>query len=247
MLQRWRYFHQYKAAVSSIRPSHYLHPTVFKELDTNLHISSRLLEFHSKTLIPLIGLAVEITGWFLWNLILSAIYQRTVGPIIVRDEFIHNFGPRLSWWTSLVLGLVTPIIMELAVQAVRRVYFPTDQDLMQRIEKDANSKQILKKYAMDGGGDVEAGNTQGIELEEMRLPSDQREEGVTLLADHGREAERSQSPQPVNAVPRRSFHELGQRRSLRVSHDDYRPPSFTPLVEEGENALEEVDTRRERG
>ncbi|OPB37212.1 P-type ATPase [Trichoderma guizhouense] len=202
-----------------------------------------LLEFHSKTLIPLIGLAVEITGWFLWNLILSAIYQRTIGPIIVRDEFIHNFGPRLSWWTSLVLGLVTPIIMELAVQAVRRVYFPTDQDLMQRIEKDANSKEILKKYAMDGGADVEAGNTQGIELEEMRLPSDQREEGVTLLADH----DRSQSPQPVSAVSRRSFHELGQRRSLRVSHDDYRPPGFTPLVEEGENALEEVDTRRERG
>ncbi|KAJ4864011.1 cation transport ATPase (P-type) domain-containing protein [Trichoderma breve] len=202
-----------------------------------------LLEFHSKTLIPLIGLAIEITGWFLWNLILSAIYQRTVGPIIVRDEFIHNFGPRLSWWTSLVLGLVTPIIMELAVQAVRRVYFPTDQDLMQRIEKDANSKEILKKYAMDGGADVEAGNTQGIELEEMRLPSDQREEGVTLLADH----DRSQSPQPVSAVSRRSFHELGQRRSLRVSHDDYRPPGFTPLVEEGENALEEVDTRRERG
>lgn len=215
----------------------------FKELDTNLHISYRLLEFHSKTLIPLIGLAVEITGWFLWNLILSAIYQRTVGPIIVRDEFIHNFGPRLSWWTSLVLGLVTPIIMELAVQAVRRVYFPTDQDLMQRIEKDANSKEILKKYAMDGGADVEAGNTQGIELEEMRLPSDRREEGVTLLADH----DRSQSPQPVSAVSRRSFHELGQRRSLRVSHDDYRPPGFTPLVEEGENALEEVDTRRERG
>ncbi|KAL7914975.1 hypothetical protein GGI35DRAFT_165130 [Trichoderma velutinum] len=212
-----------------------------------INVKLLLLEFHSKTLIPLIGLAIEITGWFLWNLILSVIYQRTIGPIIVRDEFIHNFGPRLSWWTSLVLGLVTPIIMELAVQAVRRVYWPTDQDLMQRIEKDANSKEILKKYAMDGGADVEAGNTQGIELEEMRLQSDEREEGLTLLADHNREAERSQSPQPVSAVSRRSFHELGQRRSLRVSHDDYRPPGFTPLVEEGEYPLEEVDTRRERG
>ncbi|UKZ46133.1 hypothetical protein TrVGV298_000331 [Trichoderma virens] len=178
-----------------------------------INVKLLLLEFHSKTLIPLLGLAVEITGWFLWNLILSTIYQRTVGPIIVRDEFIHNFGPRLSWWTSLVLGLVTPIIMELVVQAVRRVYWPTDQDLMQRIEKDANSKEILKKYAADGGGDLEAGDTQGIELEEMGLQTDQREEG---------------------------------RRSLRVSHDDYRPPGFTPLTEEREYPLEEVDTRRER-
>jgi phospholipid-translocating ATPase len=113
---------------------------------------------------------------------------------------------------------------------------------MQRIEKDANSKEILKKYAADGGGDLEAGDTQGIELEEMGLQTDQREEGVTLLADH----DRSQSPQPVSAVSRRSFHDLGQRRSLRVSHDDYRPPGFTPLTEEREYPLEEVDTRRER-
>ncbi|KAL7934134.1 hypothetical protein V8C35DRAFT_46671 [Trichoderma chlorosporum] len=210
-----------------------------------INVKLLLLEFHSKTLIPLIGLALEITGWFLWNLILSTIYQRTIGPIIVRDEFIHNFGPRLSWWTTLILGLVTPIVMELTVQAIRRVYFPTDQDLMQRIEKDTNSKEILKQYAADGGGDLEAGTSQGIELEEMGLRTDQREEGVTLLADHDGEVERSQSPQPVSAVSRRSFHELGQRRSLRVSHDDYRPPGFAPLAEEREIPLEEVDTRRE--
>ncbi|KAL7945395.1 hypothetical protein V8C42DRAFT_323012 [Trichoderma barbatum] len=212
-----------------------------------INVKLLILEFHSKTLIPLIGLAVEITGWFLWNLVISAVYQRTVGPIIVRDDFIHNFGPRLSWWTTLLLGLVTPIIMELTVQAIRRVYWPTDQDLMQRIEKDTNSKQIMRKYAADGGGDLEAGDTQGIELEEMVLRTDQREEGVTLLADHDEEAERSHSPQITSAVSRRSFHDLGQRRSVRVSHDDYRPPRFTPPAEERENPLERVDTRRSSG
>lgn len=215
---------------------------------TNLALLYRLLEFHSKTLIPLIGLAVEVTGWFVWNLFLSAVYPRTVGPISVRDAFLHTFGDRLSWWTTLVLTLATLIIIELAVQAIRRVYWPTDQDLMQRIEKDANSKQILRQYAADGAGDLERGKAQaqGIELEEIRLQPDlQREEGATLLTERERSVERSQSPQPISAVSRRSFQDLGPRRSVRMSHDDYRPPNFTPLPEERETPYEEVEETRD--
>ncbi|GFP55583.1 putative phospholipid-transporting ATPase C821.13c [Trichoderma asperellum] len=213
-----------------------------------INVKLLLLEFHSKTLIPLIGLAVEVTGWFVWNLFLSAVYPRTVGPISVRDAFLHTFGDRLSWWTTLVLTLATLIIIELAVQAIRRVYWPTDQDLMQRIEKDANSKQILRQYAADGAGDLERGKAQaqGIELEEIRLQPDlQREEGATLLTERERSVERSQSPQPISAVSRRSFQDLGPRRSVRMSHDDYRPPNFTPLPEERETPYEEVEETRD--
>lgn len=213
-------------------------------LYTNLARSYRLLEFHSKTLIPLIGLAIEVAGWFVWNIFLSAIYPKTISPISVRDAFLHAFGDRLSWWTTLLLTLATLIVIELAVQAVRRVYWPTDQDLMQRIEKDTNSKQILRQYAADGAGDLERGKAQaqGIELEEIVLQTDlQREEGVTLLAER---VERSQSPQPISAVPRRSLQDLGPRRSVRMSHDDYRPPNFTPLPEERETPYEDVEETR---
>ncbi|OTA00764.1 hypothetical protein A9Z42_0010280 [Trichoderma parareesei] len=138
--------------------------------------------------------------------------------------------------------------MELAVQAIRRVYWPTERDLMQRVEKDANAKEILKKYAADGAADLEAGHTrsQGIELEGLGLQNTQREEGATLLADHDGGAESSLGPsaQPVSEVLRSTSGDLGQRRSVRVSHDDYRPPRFTPPAEERENPLEAADTRR---
>ncbi|TFB04608.1 putative phospholipid-transporting ATPase DNF3 [Trichoderma ghanense] len=213
-----------------------------------INVKLLILEFHSKTWIPLLGLAIELAGWFIWNLVISAAYQPTVGPIVVRDGFLQTFGRRLSWWTTLLLGLVTPLVMELAVQAIRRVYWPTDQDLMQRIEKDANSKEILKRYAADGAADLEAGNphTQCIVREEMGLRNAQREEGATLLADHDGRAETSRSPaaQPASTVPRRSFGDQEQRRSVRVSHDDYQPPRFTPPAEERENPLEAFDTRR---
>ncbi|KAM0450787.1 hypothetical protein ACHAO4_006177 [Trichoderma viride] len=212
-----------------------------------INVKLLLLEFHSKTLIPLIGLALEVTGWFVWNLLLSAIYPKTVGPISVRGAFLHAFGDRLSWWTTLLLTLATLIIIELAVQAIRRVYWPNDQDLMQRIEKDANSKHLLRQYATDGAGDLEKGKAQaqGIELEEIGLQPDlQREEGATLLTERERSVERGQSPQPISSVPRRSFQDLGPRRSVRMSHDDYRPPNFMPLAEEREIPYEDAEETR---
>lgn len=160
---------------------------------------------------------------------------------------MHAFGDRLSWWTTLLLTLATLIIIELAVQAIRRVYWPNDQDLMQRIEKDANSKHLLRQYATDGAGDLEKGKAQaqGIELEEIGLQPDlQREEGATLLTERERSVERGQSPQPISSVPRRSFQDLGPRRSVRMSHDDYRPPNFMPLAEEREIPYEDAEETR---
>lgn len=120
---------------------------------------------------------------------------------------------------------------------------------MQRIEKDANSKHILRQYAADGARDLERGKAQaqGIELEEIGLQPNpqQREEGVTLLAERDRSVERSQSPQPMGAVSRRSFQDLGPRRSVRMSHDDYRPPNFAPLAEEREIPYEDVEGTRD--
>jgi phospholipid-translocating ATPase len=66
---------------------------------------------------------------------------------MVRRAFLDNFGRQLSWWTTLLLALATLVVMDLVVQAVRRVYWPTDQDLMQRIEKDANARQALRDHA----------------------------------------------------------------------------------------------------
>lgn len=118
---------------------------------------------------------------------------------------------------------------------------------MQRIEKDANSKHLLRQYATDGAGDLEKGKAQaqGIELEEIGLQPDlQREEGATLLTERERSVERGQSPQPISSVPRRSFQDLGPRRSVRMSHDDYRPPNFMPLAEEREIPYEDAEETR---
>lgn len=122
----------------------------------------RILEVHTKTVITFGGCLVSVAGWFLWMLALSGIKPATIGPYIVRDAFIDNFGRTLQWWTIVLLELITLIVIELVVQAVRRVYFPSDQDLMQRIEKDGNVDKVF-----GDGKDAEEGDA---EAEERVIP-----------------------------------------------------------------------------
>lgn len=102
-----------------------------------LLINTKLLflELHHKTIITLVGFVVSIAGWFLWSLFLSAIYAKKIGPYTVRDGFVDNFGRSPTWWLTLVVVLAMVFVLELAVTALRRIFWPQDQDLMQEAEK----------------------------------------------------------------------------------------------------------------
>ncbi|PNY28583.1 Phospholipid-transporting ATPase [Tolypocladium capitatum] len=126
-----------------------------------INLKLLILELHCKTVVTFTGFFLSAGGWFLWNILLSAIYKQSVGPYIVRAAFLHTFGLRPQWWATMFIGLAMLMALELAVQGVRRVYWPTDQDLMQRIEKDMaveTSIAAATKGEKDGEGDIEMQN-----------------------------------------------------------------------------------------
>ncbi|KAM4066437.1 haloacid dehalogenase-like hydrolase [Hirsutella rhossiliensis] len=114
-----------------------------------INIKLLILELHSKTVVTFAGFFISVAGWFAWNVVLSAVYRQVTGPYVVRDAFTHNFGRRPPWWAAVVLGLGMLVVLELAVQGLRRVYWPTDQDLVQRIEKDAAGDETLMRHAAE--------------------------------------------------------------------------------------------------
>ncbi|KAK2616985.1 drs2 neo1 protein [Conoideocrella luteorostrata] len=175
-----------------------------------INIKLLILELHHKTVITFGGFLISVAGWFLWCLFLSGMYPKKVGKDMVRGAFIHNFGRQLSWWTTLLLAIATLVIIDLVVQGVRRVYWPTDQDLMQRIEKDASAQQALREHA--------ALMEQGVSEDDIEMQD--------LIVQGGSGGDPSKDVQ----VPRASFQ--AERKTARVSVDDYRPPNFTPPAEE---------------
>ncbi|KAG9252170.1 uncharacterized protein F5Z01DRAFT_676059 [Emericellopsis atlantica] len=130
-----------------------------------INIKLFILECHYKTIIIFGGFALSVAGWFLWMIIISQTYEAVAGIYVVKDGFLHNFGPTLAWWTIILLELAALVVIDLAVQSIRRVYFPNDQDLMQRVEKDARKKKRKGiKDAEKGGADVELDEVAGEPL-----------------------------------------------------------------------------------
>lgn len=111
----------------------------------------RILEIHSKTVVTFGGWFISVFGWFLWLIALAGLYREQVGIYIVRDAFLYNFGRQLLWWLAVLLELAVLIVIDLAIQSIRRVYWPTDQDLMQRIEKDGQVESVFEDYNLEEG------------------------------------------------------------------------------------------------
>lgn len=205
-----------------------------------------MLELHSKTVITFAGFFISIAGWFLWNLALSGIYSQQLGIYLVRDGFLDNFGRQLCWWASILLGLATLTVIELVVQAIRRVYWPTDQDLMQRIEKDARARSKMQASALA----AEKGETDTLDIQDAVGGSDDRSakvpwvDRVKAKASAASNSISKRNPPPPPA-PRRSSQERYDRMHVRASHDDYQPPNFTPPAEERENPFETAPQSRD--
>lgn len=108
------------------------------------------------------------------------------------------------------MALAMVIVFELAISAVRRIYWPQDQDLMQEAERYAGVLDVMKEHAAETG-----------------------EAGGTATGGDGKRASRDSA-----AVSQPSQqHDLNgygsqRRRSRKISSDVYGAPPFMATPEE---------------
>ncbi|KAK4099549.1 phospholipid-translocating P-type ATPase [Parathielavia hyrcaniae] len=116
-----------------------------------INIKLMFLEVHDRTLVILAGMGLSMVGWWLWNILLSALMPGSIGPYVVRDAFVEGFGRQSMWWLVHVVVLSALVVFELGVTAVRKSLWPTDRDLMQEMEHVKVVKELLREHAADGG------------------------------------------------------------------------------------------------
>ena len=223
-----------------------------------INIKMLVLEMHNQTIISFVGLIVSIGGWFLWNLFLGAIYPETQGPYIVHNAFVENFGRSAVWWFTAAVVLSAVIIFELAVAAVRRVFRPRDQDLMQELQQDSGFVSLMEEHADNraAGGDAVTTMLGALRQdEEMGTKATHGGGGGDARPDaaSGRpsttvttvevSSEMSSQESVVGVEPRGAATAVSAVPPWRLSRqltDQYIPPPFTPLPEEHEDPLESV-------
>lgn len=99
-------------------------------------IKLQLLEMHSKTFINWVVIVICVGGWFLWNMFLSFVYDKSPSKIYnVHNAIFKYYGRDLAWWALLVAIVVMCVLYDLILQTVRAMVRPTDTDTFQELEK----------------------------------------------------------------------------------------------------------------
>lgn len=194
---------------------------------------------HTKTVVTFGGCFISILAWFLWNLIIGEMYPGGMSIYLVQRAFLDNYGRTLSWWTTGLWVLSTLIILELIIHAVRRVYWPGDWDVMQRLEKNGELDRLDEER-----GDVDAEEAAAVE-DEIRRSIVVREVGTTdVVAGAAQEKRPSlqveargpsfQDRRPSMQDRRPSLHAETKRGSFHEGQmpERRRPRAFTTLEEE---------------
>jgi phospholipid-translocating ATPase len=80
----------------------------------------------------------------------------------VRGAFTRGFGRSPTWWLAAIVALSAVMAMELVASAIRRVYFPQDEDLVQEMERDGSQRTAGRPE------DAEEGNARRGGAEEQQ-------------------------------------------------------------------------------
>ncbi|KAI9718392.1 MAG: hypothetical protein M1812_004113 [Candelaria pacifica] len=107
------------------------------------------IEMHNKSVIVVISFVLCVGGWFLWDMLLSALYTNNT-VYNVKQGFLDRFGRNPLWWLVLILIVSACVVFELGVIALRSAYWPTDADVFQELEKDPSIRERFEKAAAAG-------------------------------------------------------------------------------------------------
>jgi phospholipid-translocating ATPase len=143
---------------------------------------------HNKTLTSLTGWLLSVGGWFLWTIILSALFKPSKTYLLypIKSGFLHQFGNNLLWWLVLLLTLACLIVFELGISSIRKSFWPTETDLFQELQKDPLIRQRFEDRlkAEEAGESMSTGKEEGIKTSmEEQL---QREGEIQELLDRRR-------------------------------------------------------------
>ncbi|KAL2263683.1 hypothetical protein VTK26DRAFT_5626 [Humicola hyalothermophila] len=118
-----------------------------------INIKLMFLEVHDRQWVILGCMLVEIVGWFLWNIILSFLFQKRLGPYMIRDAFVEGFGRKGLWWLVHFIALSAVVVLELGVEAVRKSLWPTDRDVMREMEHVKGVMEVMREHAAADRGE----------------------------------------------------------------------------------------------
>ncbi|KAM3422882.1 Phospholipid-transporting ATPase [Cercospora zeina] len=152
----------------------------------------QVIEQRYKSIMAVLAVFLSVGGWFLWNLILGAVYAPSL-KYSVRDGIFSRFGREGMWWLSLIISVVAVSIMEVGIRAVKCAFLPTDVETFQTLEEDLG---VRKRFEEASAPWLQQGWNHGtrktsLEIQEAAAEQERREMEVEQLLSRPRTMETS--------------------------------------------------------
>lgn len=222
----------------------YLYPLgtlAFTSCVTLISFKLQFFELHNKSITAGLAIFLSVGGWWLWNLLMSGLYPKHDKVYQVYHSLLYKFGRNTLWWLVVILIVMAISILELSLKCVKSVFFPTDVEMFQILERDIDVKRRLEQSAADL---LQAGWHRGTKKSSLEILRDEEEEArreaeIQEILDRPRTMDRTSSPVVVSAPPDENPKLGGFRKRMSwtpidfegirvkdyVSKDDRRSPS----------------------
>lgn len=187
-----------------------------------ISLKLQVYELHNKSVMAALAIFCSVGGWWLWNMILSTIYDPTNTTYNVNGGLIHRFGKNPLWWLTLIVIVLAISILEITLKAVKTIFFPSDVEIFQVYERDIEIKKRFEESAADL---LQAGWNRGTKKSSLEIAQEEeeaarREAEIQEILDRPR----TMTATPGNAEGNPPAQGLRKRQSWHPTDGD----SFVP-------------------
>ncbi|KAK5103027.1 drs2 neo1 protein [Lithohypha guttulata] len=155
----------------------------FSACVTLISLKLQFFELHNKSVMAAIAIFLSLGGWWLWNLILSEVYDPDNRLYNVNGGLVHSFGTNVLWWMTLILIVLEVSILEILIKVVKTIYFPNDVEVFQVYERDP---EIRKRFEESSAG-----------LLQQSLPGKTKESSLGIAREEEEQTKREAEVQDI--------------------------------------------------
>ncbi|ORY86128.1 hypothetical protein BCR37DRAFT_335757, partial [Protomyces lactucae-debilis] len=119
---------------------------VFTACVAIINIKCLFLEMHVWSVLNYAFFFISYGGWWVWTIAQSLIFGHQ-SIYFVKDAIRLQFGRQLGWWAGLLIVTAIPLLIDVALQALRSAFRPTEEDIFRELQQDSAGKARLEEEA----------------------------------------------------------------------------------------------------
>ncbi|KAF2168212.1 hypothetical protein M409DRAFT_53511 [Zasmidium cellare ATCC 36951] len=139
----------------------------------------QIIEHRYKSVMALIACVLSVGGWFLWNIILGALYANNM-EYNVKGGIFERWGRSALWWLVLIVSVTACGLLEIGIRAVKAAFWTTDVEVFQTLEGDASVRRRFEEAAapwMREGWGCGDGKKSSLEVQREKEEEEAKREG----------------------------------------------------------------------